>query len=188
MHSSVKFSRVFSMPNSCTFSIPPIRSFVEKYIESGNVIVDPFARDCEIGTTTNDLNPNTKAQHHMKANEFLEMLVDEGVRADVILYDPPYSPRQISECYKASGLQASMSDTQNARLKKSCVSQITQLLKPDGYVLSFGWNSMGMGKAFNHVEVLLVFHGGAHNDTICVAQKKPSSLFSNQSTNALHEG
>jgi hypothetical protein len=38
-------------------------------------------------------------------------------------------------------------------------------------VLSFGWNSAGMGDFFEPVELLLVAHGGAHNDTICVAER-----------------
>lgn len=171
------WSRQFAMPNACTFSIPPIADFVARHTIGADVIVDPFARDSQIGTITNDLNPNTKAQHHMKADEFLGMLVDQGTQADVVLYDPPYSPRQISECYKEAGLTTTMRDTQDARLKKECVGCIQRILKPSGIVLSFGWNSMGVGKSFDHLEILLVFHGGAHNDTICVAQRSPASLF-----------
>lgn len=40
-----------------------------------------------------------------------------------------------------------------------------------GRVLSFGWNSAGMGDGFRHLELLLVAHGGAHNDTICLAEE-----------------
>ena len=41
-------------------------------------------------------------------------------------------------------------------------------------VLSFGWNSAGMGKwsGFEQIELLLVCHGGAHNDTICLAERR----------------
>lgn len=40
--------------------------------------------------------------------------------------------------------------------------------------LSFGWNTTGMGisRGFQIQEVLLVCHGGAHNDTICIAEKR----------------
>ena len=43
-----------------------------------------------------------------------------------------------------------------------------------GFALSFGWNSIGMGKAhgFEIIEVLLVCHGRAHNDTICTVERK----------------
>jgi hypothetical protein len=40
--------------------------------------------------------------------------------------------------------------------------------------LSFGWSSVGFGKnrGWRMIEILLVCHGGAHNDTICVAEVK----------------
>ena len=48
------------------------------------------------------------------------------------------------------------------------------LLVPDGIALSFGWNSAGFGleRGYEVLEILLVSHGGSHNDTICVAERK----------------
>lgn len=48
------------------------------------------------------------------------------------------------------------------------------VLTDDAIVLSFGWNRSGMGKklGFELVELLLVCHGAAHNDTICVAERR----------------
>ena len=31
---------------------------------------------------------------------------------------------------------------------------------------------MGTGRGYELVEVMLVAHGGAHNDTICIAERK----------------
>lgn len=47
-------------------------------------------------------------------------------------------------------------------------------LTDDAIVLSFGWNTVGMGKnrGFEIIEIMLVCHGGAHNDTICLAEKR----------------
>ena len=41
-------------------------------------------------------------------------------------------------------------------------------------VLCFGWNSGGIGKTlgFELTEILMVAHGGAHNDTICTVERK----------------
>ncbi|MFH1422601.1 MAG: hypothetical protein ABIH42_07820 [Planctomycetota bacterium] len=38
----------------------------------------------------------------------------------------------------------------------------------------FGWNSIGMGinRKYEILEILLVSHGGMHNDTICMAEHK----------------
>ena len=40
--------------------------------------------------------------------------------------------------------------------------------------MTFGWNSGGIGKTkgFEIVEILMVAHGGWHNDTIVTIEKK----------------
>lgn len=170
----MKFKRVFALPNPETFSIPPIASFVQSFLRLSKVSVDPFARNRQWFTHTNDLDPNTSAQHHLDAEQFLLLLRQQGVTADLGVFDPPYSPRQISECYKSIGLKATGEDTQNARLYKRVRDAMDVLLIPGGLVLSFGWNSngMGIGRGYDLLAVLLVAHGGAHNDTICLLEQK----------------
>jgi len=140
----------------------------------GKYVADPFARNYEGAYYTNDLNPNTSAHNHMDAEEFLHMLRRRDVVLDGALFDPPYSPRQISECYQNIGREVTGKDTQNARLYKRVRDAMDAIIKPGGVVLSFGWNSAGMGKTrgYEIEEILLVAHGGAHNDTICVAERK----------------
>lgn len=169
----VAFSRVFAMPNADTFSVPPIGAFVRRYLSASNRSVDPFARDKRWATFTNDLNPATGAEFHMDAEAFCKMLAEGGETVDLALFDPPYSPRQISECYKGIGMEVGMKGTQNAALYKRVRDAVHTILTPDAIVLSFGWNSNGMGKGrgFQIIEVLLVAHGGGHNDTICIAEK-----------------
>jgi 23S rRNA G2069 N7-methylase RlmK/C1962 C5-methylase RlmI len=164
----VKFRRVWAMPSADTFSIGAIGDLVKSHLKG--VSVDPFARNKRWATYTNDLNQNTQAEYHMDAVAFLAMLADQGVKADVVLFDPPYSPRQISECYAEAGLTTNMKSTQSAVLYAECRAQIRRLLREGGTVISFGWNSTGMGEGFTKHEIMLVCHGGAHNDTICVVE------------------
>src|ERR1700742_3742073 len=96
----MKFSRIWAMPNHNTFSVPPIGNFVQKYLAKSKISIDPFARNKKWATYTNDLNPITSANYHMDAEDFLSMLGFCGVTSDLIIFDPPYSSRQISECYK----------------------------------------------------------------------------------------
>jgi hypothetical protein len=70
-----------------------------------------------------------------------------------------------------------MKATQSACLYASCRRVLADIVKPGGIALSFGWNSTGMGKDWPIEELMLVCHGAAHNDTICLAQRKPESLF-----------
>ena len=164
-------NKKWSMPNSETFSIEPIRVLIDKYREEGMVIVDPFARNSDIGTITNDLDPETKAMYHKEATGFLRGLSDNI--ADMVLYEPPYSPRQVSESYKKLGESVNMPPTQPsfwARQKK----EIARITKKGGVVITCAWNSGGIGAelGFEQQEILLVAHGGWHNDTIVTVEKK----------------
>ena len=156
------------MPSADTTKCLPIGDMVRRHLRG--VSVDPFARNSAMATHTNDLDPETAAQHHMQAPDFLAMLARQGVVADVVIFDPPYSPRQIAECYAACGLAPTQADTQNARLYAECRREIRKLCAHGSRVLSFGWNTVGMGKGFAMEELLIVCHGAAHNDTLCTVE------------------
>ena len=91
----------------------------------------------------------------------------------MVLYDPPYSPRQVSEVYKKLDMSVNMQTTQ-ASYWGNQKKEISRIVKKGGYVLTFGWNSGGIGKTkgFEIVEILIVAHGGWHNDTIVTVEKK----------------
>ena len=171
---AIKFSRAWAMPNGDTFSIKPIEKFVRKYLDKAEISIDPFARNKKWATYTNDLNPDTQAEYHMDAEEFCKHLKKKKVKSDCVLFDPPYSPRQISELYKSIGLTVGMKETQSALLYKRVRDAVDPLIKTGGIVLSFGWstNGMGLNRNYELIEVLMVAHGGAHNDTLCIAERK----------------
>lgn len=172
MSNAVAFSRHWAMPSRETFSVKPIGQFVQKYLKESKRSVDPFARNNQWATDTNDINPATTAQCHMDAEEFLKRCAQFGFAYDLAILDPPYSPRQISDCYREIGRHPTAVDTQNATLYARVRRALRPLLLPGAVVLSFGWNSTGMGKGFDLIEVMLVSHGGAHNDTICIAERR----------------
>ena len=173
-------NRIWAMPNKNTFSILPIKQLIGRYIpkSSDRVIVDPFANDSKIGTITNDLNPEYDTDYHLDALDFLKMLDNKS--ADVILYDPPYSPRQVSECYNNVGYNVIWETTQ-ASWRSKHLDEISRILKPDGLCFCFGWNTNGVGmkRGFEMIEILIVPHGGWHNDTICTVEKKIESVSTN---------
>lgn len=167
----MEFSRTWAMPNSDTFEIKPIGDFVKKYLRNSRTSCDPFARNNQLAKFTNDIDPGTTAEHHVDAAYFLNCAY---CHYDLIILDPPYSPRQISECYKSIGKKVTQQDTQNANFYRRVKDAAAKALTHDGVVLSFGWNSSGMGKSrgFEIIEIMLCAHGGAHNDTICVAERR----------------
>lgn len=165
------------MPNADTFSIPVIGDFVKRYLAQSKVSVDPFARDKRWATHTNDLNPNTKAEHHLEALDFLNLLLSQGVVVDLAIFDPPYSLTQVSRSYQDIGLKFKGAENPTGGFPKVRTA-ISQLVSPGGFCLSFGWNSVGMGKKnnFELLEILLVCHGGNRNDTICLAERRLPTL------------
>lgn len=157
------FSRKFGMPSSDTFSVAPIGDFVQRYLRASQVSIDPFSRNKTWATFTNDLAPDTAAQFHMDAEDFCKKMHRDGVVADLGIFDPPYSPRQISEVYKSVGREVGMAGTQNGALYRRVRDALDLVIKPGGVVLSFGWNSAGMGvkRRYEILEILLCAHGGA---------------------------
>ena len=170
----IQYSRQFAMPNRETFSLPPVSELLDRWLVGTARVVDPFARSSKRGTITNDLNPSVGAQYNLKAEDFVTQLQPSGI-ADAVLFDPPYSPRQITECYQSVGLKCTTQDTQNARLYKVVKDGLDRLLRPGGIAICCGWNSMGFGMVRGYImlEILLVTHGGAHNDTIVTVERKP---------------
>jgi len=163
--------RIWAMPNKNTFSIKPIKELIVRYTKDKTLIIDPFANKSKIANITNDIDPQYDTDYHMDALDFLKMFNDKSV--DMVLYDPPYSPRQVAECYKKLGKTVNMQTTQ-ASYWGNQKKEISRIVKKDGIVITCGWNSGGIGKknGFEIIEILLVPHGGWHNDTIVTVEQK----------------
>jgi hypothetical protein len=170
--------RIWAMPNKLTFTIKPIKDLLTNEITNG-LWLDPFANDGTfkklfgkyIEVIDNDLNPNYQTQYHLDAIDFLKEFKDNSI--DGVVYDPPYSTRQVSECYKGVGRNVTSEDTRMT-FWSNAKNEIARILKPNGKVICFGWNSMGVGasRGFKMETVLLVPHGGSKNDTICTVERK----------------
>lgn len=161
------------MPNKNTFSIKPIKELILDELTDG-VWIDPFANSNKLASITNDLNTEYDTDYHMDALDFLKLFPDNSI--DGILYDPPYSPRQVSECYNNVGLSVTW-DTTKSSFWSNHKREISRILKLNGKVITFGWNSGGIGASngFSIKRILLVPHGGWHNDTICTVEVKTST-------------
>ena len=179
----MKINRVWAMPNKNTFDIKPIKELIEKYImmlENSSAYypytsIDPFANKNRIAKITNDLDTQYNTDYNLDSLEFLKIFGDKSV--DLILFDPPYSPRQVSESYKKLGKSVNMQTTQ-ASFWGNMKKEVGRIASDDCIVISFGWNSGGMGKSngFEIEEILLVPHGGNHNDTIVTVERRVKNV------------
>lgn len=170
INSGILMERIWAMPNKNTFEIKPIKALIEEELTDG-LWIDPFANRNKLATVTNDLNTEYDTDFHMDALDFMKMFEDNSVEG--VLYDPPYSPRQVSECYNNVGYNVTW-DTTKASFWGNHKREISRIVKLGGKVITFGWNSGGIGNkyGFEIERILLVPHGGWHNDTICTVEVK----------------
>jgi len=171
----VEMRKVFQFPNRWTFRVKAIREFVKKWMDEGEKWVDPFVGQSVLAGKmyyTNDLNPELPADHHTEAVDFLCAI--PGGTIDGVILDPPYSPTQIKRAYDGVGFHPPGRARTQMSFYSRVKDQVGRILKEKGKVLSFGWNSNGMGKTrgFVQEEILLVAHGGNRNDTICLAETR----------------
>ena len=159
----MKITRMWAMPNKRTFEIPPIKMLIDEHIP----IFDDFPKEV--------LDP-FPFEYREDATKFLESIKDNSF--EYAVFDPPYSPRQLKECYKGKGEY----DTKSSTWSK-WKDLLTKKIKKEGIVISFGWSTNGLGKnrGFEIIEILLVAHGGNHNDTICVVEEKVVDSVLNES-------
>ena len=164
-------NRVWAMPSRHTFCIGPVSDLVRRVVGDGSGWADPFAGFNSPAEFTNDLNPDAPVTSHVDAVTFAQ-----GITGPLrgVLFDPPYSPRQIAECYQQFGMPTTMADTQNAALYAAVKDALAPKIALNGVAICCGWNTNGFGLArgFQLEEVLIVAHGAAHNDTLVTVERK----------------
>jgi len=165
----MKIERVWAMPNKWTFQIKPIAELLKRY-NVGKGWIDPFAGMFSPAEYTNDINPEMNANYHMDAVDFVESLNGDNYIGCV--FDPPYTLTQVSRSYKLMNKDYA---PRNKIDPTGGFPDVKNLLaKKVGVCISFGYNSVGLGKerGFEIVEIMLVSHGGNRNDTIITVEQK----------------
>ena len=158
--------RFWAMPSKWTFTVKPIKQLLERY-NIGMGWADPFAGENSPAEITNDIE-GRGAKHKLDALDFLKQLDNESVKG--VLFDPPYSVEQCLRKYtpKFKGTAG------RAEYWAKCKDEIARITKPGATVISFCWDSTGIGKGrgFKIKEVNLICHGACHNDTIVTVEHK----------------
>ena len=165
--------RAWAMPNKWTFTIKPIKKLIGEYMrQSRYLTIDPFSGMYSPAEIRNDINPDMPAQYHEEALEFLDRCEQNHDSPDLMFFDPSYSLRQMKECYEGIGKALTYEHTTDYFSK--CKDIIGRIIRTNGICISFGWNSNGLGegRGFEIERILLVAHGGSHNDTICTVERK----------------
>lgn len=130
---NIQIERIWSMPNKNTFEILPIKTLLEEEVDPNKYWIDPFANRNKIANLTNDLNQEYDTDYHLDALDFLRLFGDASV--DGVLYDPPYSPRQVSECYNGVGYPVTWNTTK-ASFWGNHKREISRIVKIGGKVIT----------------------------------------------------
>lgn len=163
--------RKWAMPNRWTFTIKPIKELLQQ--EVIGLWCDPFAGMYSPAQVTNDLRPDMPTTHHLPAIEFLRL--QPSAHFDGVLYDPPYSPRQVKECYDSIDIEGwDKKWDGRTTFWSETMDECARIIKPNGKLICCGWTSMGgsMSRGFEMKRILLVPHGGRKNDTIVTVEIK----------------
>lgn len=148
------FKHIFAMPNKRTFQIKPIHDLISDYDAWGFVEPFPFAEE----------------KIEKEALEYLMSIKSNSV--DGVLFDPPYSPRQLKEAYDKIGQSWDGTNSLWSQWER----ESARIIKPGGMCIKCGWNSHAISSDFEVIRILLVNHGSHHNDTIVTVQKKMNGV------------
>lgn len=169
INENIYIERVWAMPNKNIFDIKPINQLIKEELTNG-LWIDPFSNKNKFVTITNDLNWEFDTDYHLDSLEFMKIFDTNSV--DGVLYNPLYSLRQVGE-YNNIGQDVTC-DTTKLSFWEDHKKEISRIVKIGGKVITFGWNSCGIGYkyGFEIERIMLVPHGGWHNDTICTVEIK----------------
>lgn len=172
--------RIKWMPTRYTFEITPLREYLIRIIrQKGGKWIDPFVGRSPIKHLcykTNDLATEAnghviEADYHLDALKFFKLF--ENASLEGVILDPPYSPRQVKECYESVGKKVLQTDTQST-FWSALRDETARVLKPGGTAITFGYNTTGIGstRGFDIRKIIMIAHSGQHNDTLVTISKK----------------
>jgi len=159
----VNFGRAHGRQTRNTLDCAIARTVVTSELGGGQMIIDPFARNCEFAHPyTNDINPETYATSHLDAEEWLSGLYEQYYPGafDGAILDPPFSNRQATRTYGTTNLYTIPGKITRIEMP------VGSFVRHGGKVVKFGYNSNFSHSAFECVGVQLVRYGGSMNDMI----------------------
>jgi hypothetical protein len=111
-------------------------------------ICDPFAREGFVGKLpnciSNDLNPEFPTDYNLEFKDFARVMNMHNQDFDLLVFDPPYSLRQLKEHYDGIGKNLKLWQTHN--MWGTGKNLITEHMPVGSITISLGWTTAGFGK------------------------------------------
>ncbi len=164
MKDNVEFTYLYQPPKRYTFEQPKLKKWIENNCEGK--VLNLFAGKVKLNVDELrvDIDESMPTDYCMNAIDFVDMCIKNNTKFDSIILDPPYNIRKSREKYEGRWI---------GKLTK-IKNKLTEILNENGVIISCGYDSVGMSKkrGFKKESICLICHGGDHNDTICLKERK----------------
>jgi len=158
------FTYLTQPPRRYTFQQPQLKKWIEDNCKG--IVLNLFAgiTKLNIDEVRVDIDKTALADYYMDAFDFVNLAIEQKVKYDTIILDPPYNIRKAREKYNGKYI-GSFTKIKNL---------LPKILNNDGIIITLGYDTVGMSKSrgFKKVGICLICHGGDHNDTICLKEVK----------------
>jgi len=147
-----------------TFEYKPAREFVEKRLRGR--VLNACAGKTELShdgkVLRNDLNPEIDAETHVDVTNLRSCYPPQSF--DTVVFDPPFDDLQAADKY----------DSLRADSVLEAFDQFAEIVRPNGLVITFGWNSWGMRSHdhFAREETVLFQRGPVKRDVIAAVDRR----------------
>jgi hypothetical protein len=146
-----------------TFQYRPAREFVEQRLHGRvlNACAGKVNLDHD-DVVRNDLHPDRDADTHYDVAEIADHFAPESF--DCVVFDPPYDDFQADDKY----------DSLRADGVNGAWDSFSEVVRPQGTVITFGWNSWGMSSfpSFEREETVLFQRGACLRDVIATVDRR----------------
>lgn len=159
----MEFTYLTQPPKRYTFQQPKLKEWVESQCKGKVLNLFAGITKLNVNEVRVDIDKNVPADYYMKAEDFVDMAIKEGMKFDTIVLDPPYNLRKSREKYDGRYI-GSFTKIKN---------KLPLILAKDGIIIHLGYDTVGMSKSrgFEKIGVCVVCHNGDHNDTLCLVER-----------------
>lgn len=155
------FHYIYQPPKRYTFEQPKLKQIIEGYCKGKVLNLFAGMVRLNVDEIRVDIDDTTKPDFLTDSYDFVCNW--HGSKFMTVILDPPYNVRKAREKYDGRYI---------GKFRK--IKQIIpKILSPGGIIITLGYDSVGMSRShgFEKTAIILVCHGGDHNDTICVIEK-----------------
>ena len=162
----IDFTYLTQPPKRYTFEQPKLKKWVEDNCKGKTLNLFAGTTKLDADEVRVDIDEETNPDYCIDAFDFVNYAIENDLKFDTIVLDPPYNIRKSREKYGGRWI-GKFTKIKNV---------LPKILNENGTIITLGYDSVGMSKSrgFKKTAICLVCHNGDHNDTICLKEQKIS--------------